>query len=982
MTSVFLFPRQREDGSTRPPLPSFPLALFRHLCCFVTVHIASPGRFLWDSCGLDGLLLLVALACYPPVLSGTGVFSTFLLPLGLVIFFSALHVSPLSCHGEQRPRLVRSTDDEGERVHGTTILNSSLRPVQGTGNTRDESCHGSRRRRKKSFTSIPDSPPRRHFTQEQTLASPFVAETLRSVGKCGQHRGTWNSLVGAYCRASTLLRRSVNSNRACSAVSGICRRPCHHTALGSGSESGSCPLFPFSASFGHSLIPAAAERLVLQGSTGSGVKENGDGRLSHGPHSCNPSFSHRADDSVLISRETCEGVPAKRQHFDGTMRLSTVNSLPRTELGTSDGRRLCISSKVVGTLLVPACLGSCILYIQENGLPSLSGKNWAQSTHPCCFLWFMALSDLVPCLAVGSVLGTALWTAFVGIRQLVKIVFVWVVVWHAFFDVYPARLLSETATSFGNPFHGSWVSLALPTALPDVSVAVWIVLKGMVSSFFIFLQLFLLRVCSSRAGACFSFVEAMVVSQLSATAGFLSIAHCLLLQICDGQDQLLKLCSSLSGTPGWLVFVSHMFSLLAVGIACGLVFYPSPDLRCSPKRKSSTVRPRRRVCICTLTILVGLYLVLGQDPDLHHRKKEGLPLAASPLSWLLCFVFSDSRNASLFLFWCASSLIGIWLITLVQTRRTLARGKKWPGRGSETRLVITRKMFHLLLVSNVFVGLLWGAYELVGLVLCGLVWLLVFCEVLRLSRVLPRLSDCMNGFFTYFMDCRDQNGVFLTHIYLAVGVTLPFIATALSSSGALSVRHLIGLILVGVGDGAAAVAGVVFGGRRFPLASKKTVAGVIGFLAAGAAVGLTVAANTWGIQEEVRCFCLVRRRIRVGHSGSFSVPADVLCPMLHSQDRISDRVSILWAVGISSLFEVSVGAAIRACWYLAPRRIAPQSWETSLGKPGLLRMPVRLLLRTQAYTSDVDNLTLPLFGLIAYDNAVRLHRPELTQAVQ
>ncbi|CBZ53787.1 Phosphatidate cytidylyltransferase family protein, related [Neospora caninum Liverpool] len=192
-----------------------------------------------------------------------------------------------------------------------------------------------------------------------------------------------------------------------------------------------------------------------------------------------------------------------------------------------------------------------------------------------------------------------------------------------------------------------------------------------------------------------------------------------------------------------------------------------------------------------------------------------------------------------------------------------------------------------------------GVDELVAVALCGVVWATVFCEFLRTSDVASPLSQQIASIYSQFADGRDQNGLFLTHIYLALGLALPFVSTPVIRGLPVSSRHLLGLFLVGIGDAAAAVTGALFGKRRLPLSGSKTIAGVMGFIAGSLTVATLEPLGLIGVQQ-------------------------------HG-----------WESG------VSYGAAFGAIAF------------------GAL---------FEAYTSDIDNLTLPLFGVIVYDNVSEVLR--------
>ena len=95
--------------------------------------------------------------------------------------------------------------------------------------------------------------------------------------------------------------------------------------------------------------------------------------------------------------------------------------------------------------------------------------------------------------------------------------------------------------------------------------------------------------------------------------------------------------------------------------------------------------------------------------------------------------------------------------------------------------------------------------------------LLIFIELLRYSYQGSPLGEKLNSLFIGFADSREnKNRLMLTHLYLLLGCSMPVCLTfILLDGGFMNGEHMVfaysGIMILGVGDTAAALYGKEFG---------------------------------------------------------------------------------------------------------------------------------------------------------------------------
>ncbi|RQX75360.1 dolichol kinase [Toxoplasma gondii CAST] len=563
------------------------------------------------------------------------------------------------------------------------------------------------------------------------------------------------------------------------------------------------------------------------------------------------SMHFRTNVKATMFRSNAVNVPGSSQVASLARRYSPASS-----------RRIRDSSTVVAALLFPGLICTCLLELQRRGIYFYDGALSVDQS-----LQLRACVMLVPGLLGGSFLGRVLWTHSLSLRSIAVLVAIYTVAWL------------------------SWISFGA-LALDAIPVSFYI---SVAISFFLFicLQLLVFHACYFNRSHCFTLVEGVVLSQLISVIVFVSASDCLE-SIHSARAAGVSI--AMSQTPAWLVFVSRMFLLLTAGLACAS-FVSTRSSRCMQPTRAASGTRGKSVLLCGFVAAVGLYLFAGCSPAVEMsdgilRNSSRMP-RHTPFEWIIALVFGDSVNAGVFCFWLTSSFVGVASIIAFWSHRDTEKQHDYGFSQSSPHLIVVRKLYHFLFAANVIVGLVLRVDELLVVVLCGVVWVTVFCEFVRTADVASPFSQHLASLYNQFADDRDQNGLFLTHIYLALGITLPFVSTPVTRGVPFSSRHLLGLSLVGMGDASAAVVGALFGKRRLPMSGSKTLAGFIGFF---------IGALPVVILE----------------------PLHLIGPQQPGSDQGTSFGAAVSAIGLGALFE--------------------------------------------AYTSDIDNLTLPLFGVIVYDN--------------
>lgn len=103
--------------------------------------------------------------------------------------------------------------------------------------------------------------------------------------------------------------------------------------------------------------------------------------------------------------------------------------------------------------------------------------------------------------------------------------------------------------------------------------------------------------------------------------------------------------------------------------------------------------------------------------------------------------------------------------------------------------------------------------------------LMIVVEIVRVLRIEP-VGTAVHQAFSTFIDSKDQGPLVLSHIYLLLGCSLPFLlypGMDYDREG-VTLALLAGVTTIGVGDTAAAVIGARYGRMRWP-GTKKTLEG-------------------------------------------------------------------------------------------------------------------------------------------------------------
>lgn len=258
-------------------------------------------------------------------------------------------------------------------------------------------------------------------------------------------------------------------------------------------------------------------------------------------------------------------------------------------------------------------------------------------------------------------------------------------------------------------------------------------------------------------------------------------------------------------------FAAHMFLPLLLLVAFGVFV-------------SLALQPTFRMCAlrCAFVVFsawVGIFLFMAEVEV--ESTKEGLERGGrSPVLWLLEFAFVDS-HWRLLLQWSFVSVVGVGAAFWLSSGGALKDGGSRP-RSAEARLACVRKVFHAVLVFNTFLGIQAQAGELLLLAFMGALWILILLETLRCLQLLPGLSSGIDTLYARFIDARDQGGLVFTHTLLLMGVGVPL---AIPSSA-----EFLGLLLVGIGDAAAAIVGATMGAHAMPFQTHKSAEGFAAFV--------------------------------------------------------------------------------------------------------------------------------------------------------
>ncbi|CAG5128557.1 unnamed protein product [Candidula unifasciata] len=195
----------------------------------------------------------------------------------------------------------------------------------------------------------------------------------------------------------------------------------------------------------------------------------------------------------------------------------------------------------------------------------------------------------------------------------------------------------------------------------------------------------------------------------------------------------------------------------------------------------------------------------------------------NPVLWLLKFVSSSCTKIFLLLAWIILLAVAVvWaIIHSFQLNSNVISSQDM----KYTVLSTDRKVFHAFIVLVYFPGLLLDV-RLLLLASVAALGLFIVMEAARALHV-PVLGEHLDAILRIFVDDRDQGLIFLTHIYLLIGLSLPlWISRNLFSPNTAPLELYSGILSLGVGDTVACVAGKALGRNHWP-GSKKTVEGTL-----------------------------------------------------------------------------------------------------------------------------------------------------------
>lgn len=172
----------------------------------------------------------------------------------------------------------------------------------------------------------------------------------------------------------------------------------------------------------------------------------------------------------------------------------------------------------------------------------------------------------------------------------------------------------------------------------------------------------------------------------------------------------------------------------------------------------------------------------------------------------------------------------IMVMASLELRRVLNPSSKDDKRNRN----IQRKLYHaftlVILIPIYVVNVKYLAHCLVFVLLC-----FVCVELMRVSCTFPMMTKVLNHYYEPVLKIENEtaNDLVWSHVYLLMGVSFPIWLEYLirGENGACSLRGLIGLITVGIGDSTASLIGICYG--RYGLSSKngKTYEGLISSVA-------------------------------------------------------------------------------------------------------------------------------------------------------
>ena len=149
-----------------------------------------------------------------------------------------------------------------------------------------------------------------------------------------------------------------------------------------------------------------------------------------------------------------------------------------------------------------------------------------------------------------------------------------------------------------------------------------------------------------------------------------------------------------------------------------------------------------------------------------------------------------------------------------------------------TENYLVRKAFHFLGFLLFAPAIAYSIHQSPRLLAFAFNSVTVFLIVLESARYFDLLPDYVSKWFKYYCNGfeKRKETLIITHIYLIMGMSFPFISTFILIDGGVfpsnwALYSLSGAIFLGIGDSAAAICGKWWGSRKWRENSNKTQEG-------------------------------------------------------------------------------------------------------------------------------------------------------------
>ena len=239
-------------------------------------------------------------------------------------------------------------------------------------------------------------------------------------------------------------------------------------------------------------------------------------------------------------------------------------------------------------------------------------------------------------------------------------------------------------------------------------------------------------------------------------------------------------------------------------------------------------------------IVIGfLEMTLGLPST--SQNNNWMPLIPRSIQWLLKFLSNEVRveiGGSVVHFQ-RYAILGYWGLVLIASTPLTMKLCKWVEADEamkKRRVVLARKFFHFVAVI-LFTPITWIDSDMMALSYAIATTLLMILEIVRcysFGEEHGSISLSLNSFYTIFLDEKDSlaadGGLAITHITLIVGCAMPLWVTQIvnvtdESNLLVHLLPFVGVLVLGIGDSAGAIAGIKFGSHPWPGGSSRTLEG-------------------------------------------------------------------------------------------------------------------------------------------------------------